>query len=195
MRSYLNGSHSFDQNLKFKSHLDQVVKKGTKFGVAIAGIAKSTWGPEYKYLKRLYTAVATPRMAGRLQKSTNDGANPKASHGTTTSNDSDHRVSQNHIHLSTRSRNGNPSTKIAPAQQNPQNRYSNVNISQITPNKQVDKTSCEQRELQTSIKPRKPRKTIPRIHEEKHGKDPTLHKTAMVDTQCGNTYRQLESGS
>ena len=33
---------TFDQNLKFKSHLDQVVKKGTKFGVAIVGIAKST---------------------------------------------------------------------------------------------------------------------------------------------------------
>ncbi len=32
----------FDQNLKFKSHLDQVVKKGTKFGIAIVGIAKST---------------------------------------------------------------------------------------------------------------------------------------------------------
>src|SRR5437762_1478127 len=61
--------------------------------------------------------------AGRLQKSTNDGANPKASYGTTTSNDSDHRMLQNHIHLSTRSRNGNPPTKIAPVQQNPQNCY------------------------------------------------------------------------
>src|SRR6266496_6164511 len=111
------------------------------------------------------------------------------------SNDSDHRVLQNHIHLSTRSRKRNPSTKMAPAQQNPQNCYSNANISQITPNKQVDKTSCEQQELQTSVKPQKPRKTIPRIHEEKHGKDRTIHKTIMMDIQCGNTYRQLESGS
>ena len=29
---------------------------------ALAGIAKSTWGPEFKYLARLFNAVAAPRM-------------------------------------------------------------------------------------------------------------------------------------
>jgi Reverse transcriptase (RNA-dependent DNA polymerase) len=52
----------FDQRLKFHSHIDHVIAKGTKYALAIAGIAKSRWGPEFKYLRRLFTAVTTPRM-------------------------------------------------------------------------------------------------------------------------------------
>ena len=52
----------FDQKLKFHSHIDHVIAKGTKYALAIAGIAKSRWGPEFKYLRRLFTAVAAPRM-------------------------------------------------------------------------------------------------------------------------------------
>src|SRR5277367_4341412 len=52
----------FDQKLKFHSHVKQIVAKVTKYAIAIAGIAKSRWGPEFKYLKRLFTAVAAPRI-------------------------------------------------------------------------------------------------------------------------------------
>ena len=50
----------FDQKLKFHAHVKQVVAKGTKYTLAISGIAKSRWGPEFKYLRRLFTAVAAP---------------------------------------------------------------------------------------------------------------------------------------
>ena len=36
--------------------------KVTKYAIAIGGIAKSRWGPEFKYLKRLFTAMAAPRI-------------------------------------------------------------------------------------------------------------------------------------
>ena len=52
----------FDQKLKFHSHLEHIIHKGTKYALAIARIAKSKWGPEYKYIRRLFTAVAAPRM-------------------------------------------------------------------------------------------------------------------------------------
>ena len=52
----------FDQKLKFRTHVKQIVAKGTKYALAIAGIAKSGWGPEFKYLRRLFTAVAAPRI-------------------------------------------------------------------------------------------------------------------------------------
>ena len=41
----------FDKELSFKSHVDSIVKKGTKFGLAIAGIARSRWGAGFKYLR------------------------------------------------------------------------------------------------------------------------------------------------
>ena len=53
---------TFDQKLKFHTHAGQIVAKGTKYALAIAGIAKSKWGPEFKYLRRLFTAVAAPRI-------------------------------------------------------------------------------------------------------------------------------------
>jgi ribonuclease HI len=52
----------FDQKLKFHSHIKHIIDKGTKYALAIARIAKSKWGPEYKHLRRLFTAVAAPRI-------------------------------------------------------------------------------------------------------------------------------------
>src|SRR5271170_8107680 len=53
---------TFDKDLKYRTHLDHIVKKRTKFALAIASIARSNWGPEFKYLKRLFIAVAASRM-------------------------------------------------------------------------------------------------------------------------------------
>ena len=53
---------TFDQKLKFRSHIERIVAKGTKYAFVIAGIAKSRWGPEFQYLRRLFTVVAAPRM-------------------------------------------------------------------------------------------------------------------------------------
>ena len=52
----------FDRKLKFHSHVKQIVAKRTKYALAIAGIAKSKWGSEFKYLRCLFMAVAAPRM-------------------------------------------------------------------------------------------------------------------------------------
>ena len=53
---------TFDQELKYRSHLDQAVNKGTKFTMAISGIARNSWGPKFVHLQRLFNAVAAPRM-------------------------------------------------------------------------------------------------------------------------------------
>jgi ribonuclease HI len=53
---------TFDQALKYRTHTNQAVKKGTQFGLAIGRIARATWGSEFKYLRRLFTAVTAPRM-------------------------------------------------------------------------------------------------------------------------------------
>jgi hypothetical protein len=42
--------------------MDQIVAKGTKYNLAIAGIAKSEWDPQFKHLRSLFTAVAAARM-------------------------------------------------------------------------------------------------------------------------------------
>jgi hypothetical protein len=52
----------FDQDLKFRAQTDLAVKKGTQFGLAIAGIARAKWGAPFPYLRRLFSAVAAPRM-------------------------------------------------------------------------------------------------------------------------------------
>ena len=52
----------FDQKLKFRPHVEQIVAKGTKYAFAIAGVSKSKWAPGFQYLRRLFTAVAAPRM-------------------------------------------------------------------------------------------------------------------------------------
>src|SRR5579859_2810167 len=52
----------FDKKLKFHTHIDQAVKKGTKFALALSSIARITWGTPFKYVRRLYTAVIKPRI-------------------------------------------------------------------------------------------------------------------------------------
>ena len=51
----------FDKELRFKAHLQYIVKKGTKAAMALSRIAKSSWGLKYKYARQLYTAVITAR--------------------------------------------------------------------------------------------------------------------------------------
>ena len=53
---------TFDQTLKFHSHLENASKKGTKFALALSSIARITWGTPFKYVRRLYTAVIRPRI-------------------------------------------------------------------------------------------------------------------------------------
>ena len=53
---------TFNQKLKFCSHVEKIIAKGTKYALAIGGIAKSKWGPEFKYLRHLFTAVAAPQI-------------------------------------------------------------------------------------------------------------------------------------
>lgn len=52
----------FDQELRFKSQLQHVVKKGTNAALALASITKNGWGIQYKYARQLFNAVITPRM-------------------------------------------------------------------------------------------------------------------------------------
>ena len=51
----------FDHRLKYRSHMEHVIKKGTKFALAMSNIARATWGAPFKYVRRLYTAVIRPR--------------------------------------------------------------------------------------------------------------------------------------
>ena len=43
-------------------HMSQVIKKETRFALAIAGIAKHKWEAQFDQLQRLFNAVAAPRM-------------------------------------------------------------------------------------------------------------------------------------
>jgi hypothetical protein len=61
-RSHTHIVPPFDQGLKYRAHTNHAVKKGTQFRLAIGKIARATWGSEFKYLRRLFTAVTTPRM-------------------------------------------------------------------------------------------------------------------------------------
>ena len=56
------GDVIFDQKLKYESHVQHIAKKGTKFALAIARVAKSTWGAHYRHARQLFTAVVAPRM-------------------------------------------------------------------------------------------------------------------------------------
>ena len=51
----------FDKELRFKTYLQYIVKKGIKAMMALSRIAKSSWGLKYKYVRQLYTAVITAR--------------------------------------------------------------------------------------------------------------------------------------
>src|SRR5436190_2278230 len=46
-----------DKELWFKTHLQYIVKKGTKAAMALSSIAKSSWGVQYKHTHQLFTAV------------------------------------------------------------------------------------------------------------------------------------------
>lgn len=50
-----------DEELRFKSHIDRIVKKGKHFRLNIAGIARR-WGAELRYLRRSFTAVVALRL-------------------------------------------------------------------------------------------------------------------------------------
>ena len=52
---------TLDQKLNFKSHLQNIAKKGTKAAMALARIAKTNWGAPFKYAKQLFNAVIAPR--------------------------------------------------------------------------------------------------------------------------------------
>ena len=51
----------FDQELRFKPHLQQLVRKGTNTAMALLSIAKTTWGAPYMYVRRLFQTVIAPR--------------------------------------------------------------------------------------------------------------------------------------
>ena len=51
----------FDQELRFKSHLQHAVKKGTNAAMALSSIAKSSWGAPYTYVRQLFQAIVAPR--------------------------------------------------------------------------------------------------------------------------------------
>jgi ribonuclease HI len=50
----------FDRGLRFGSHLQLLVKRGTKAALALASIAKSSWGAPYRYVRQLFLAVIAP---------------------------------------------------------------------------------------------------------------------------------------
>ena len=52
----------FDRKLRFKEHLNEVLKKGNKIADAIVGISRSNWGLKFKHLVRVFNAVAALRM-------------------------------------------------------------------------------------------------------------------------------------
>jgi hypothetical protein len=51
----------FDQELRFKSHLQHIVKKGINVAMSLSNIAKSTWRAPYRYIRQLFQAVIAPR--------------------------------------------------------------------------------------------------------------------------------------
>ena len=51
----------FDQQLRFKGHLQHAVKKGTNAALALSSIANGNWGTPHKLVKQLYQAVIAPR--------------------------------------------------------------------------------------------------------------------------------------
>jgi hypothetical protein len=53
---------TFDQELRFKTHLQHATENGTKFTMAMSRIAGTKWGAEIKHVKTLSTAVVAPRI-------------------------------------------------------------------------------------------------------------------------------------
>jgi hypothetical protein len=50
----------FDQELRFKSHLQHIIKKGANVAMALSSIAKSAWRAPYRYIRQLFQAVVAP---------------------------------------------------------------------------------------------------------------------------------------
>ena len=51
----------FDQELRFKSHLQQVIKRGTNAAMALSSIAKCIWGAPYMQIRQRFQAVVALR--------------------------------------------------------------------------------------------------------------------------------------
>ena len=52
----------FDQRLLYKSHLQQVIKKGTSAALALSSIANCKWGTTHKLVRQLFQVVIAPRI-------------------------------------------------------------------------------------------------------------------------------------
>ena len=52
----------FDKELRFHSHFQSIVKKGTSAALALFSIAKNSWGVPYKYVRQLFLSIIAPRM-------------------------------------------------------------------------------------------------------------------------------------
>jgi hypothetical protein len=51
----------FDQQLQYKAHTAQAVKKGTNSALALLSIAKCNWGTPFKHIRQLFQGVIAPR--------------------------------------------------------------------------------------------------------------------------------------
>ena len=51
----------FDQELRFKSHLQYIIKKDINTTIALSSIAKTTWGAPFMQVRQLFQAVIAPR--------------------------------------------------------------------------------------------------------------------------------------
>ena len=56
----------FDKELRFKEHLQYIVKKGTKAAMALSSIAKNSWGAQYKYARQLFKAVIAAPVLSKV---------------------------------------------------------------------------------------------------------------------------------
>jgi hypothetical protein len=52
----------FDKALKYEAHVRKLTETGAKAAKSVAEIAKSTWGPQVKYVARLFTTVMAPKI-------------------------------------------------------------------------------------------------------------------------------------
>ena len=52
----------FDQQLRYKSHLRQIVKKGTNAALALSSIANCKWGTPHRLVRQLFQTVIAPRI-------------------------------------------------------------------------------------------------------------------------------------
>ena len=51
-----------DQQLRFHSHLQQAIKRGTSAALALQSIGRCSWGLPYQYVRRLYQSTIVPRI-------------------------------------------------------------------------------------------------------------------------------------